>query len=342
MPAASHRHWVVVTPALAAANNGNWQTAARWARMIRPVAEVSVVGAWPSADASASPATGMIALHARRSAASIAAWKQRHPHAPLVVVLTGTDLYKDLPGDPAAQHSLALADQLVVLNDLGMRSVPTAHRGKVRVCLQSATARQVLAKPPGRSLRVLAVGHLRSEKSPETLFEAVRQLHARGRRDIRVDHVGGPLDSTLADQAQALAQSVPWYRCLGDRPHGEVRRRIQAAHLLVHPSRMEGGAHVVIEAVRSGTPVVASAIDGNLGLLGADWPATFAAGDAAALCEQLVRARDDSAWLADLRQRTLALAPRFAPEREAACLLRILDETCVAAAPLPRHVSLTA
>jgi glycosyltransferase involved in cell wall biosynthesis len=63
-------------------------------------------------------------------------------------------------------------------------------------------------------------------------------------------------------------QRIPNYRWLGALPHESTRRRIQAAHVLVHSSRMEGGAHVVIEAVTSGTPVLASRIPGNLGLLG--------------------------------------------------------------------------
>ena len=59
----------------------------------------------------------MIALHARRSAASVAAWRAAHPQRPLVLVLTGTDLYRDIDSDADAQRSLQLADRLVVLND---------------------------------------------------------------------------------------------------------------------------------------------------------------------------------------------------------------------------------
>ena len=103
-----------------------------------------------------------------------------------------------------------------------------------------------------------------------------------------------------------------------------MRRRIQTAHLLVHASRMEGGAHVVIEALRSGTPVIASRIDGNLGLLGDDWPAVFEVGDDAALARLIARARDEPAMLEDLRRRALARAPAFAPEAERAALLAIV------------------
>jgi len=94
--------------------------------------------------------------------------------------------------------------------------------------------------------------------------------------------------------------------------------------VLVHASRMEGGAHVVIEAVCSGTPVLASRIDGNLGLLGDDWPATFEVGDDAALAGWLVRLREEPALLSDLRARAADRAEAFSPAREADTLQGIV------------------
>jgi putative glycosyltransferase (TIGR04348 family) len=313
---------VLVTPALAAANNGNWQTAARWARMLAGPHRVDVRTTWQGEEADL-----MLALHARRSAASVAAWAARRPGAPLVVVLTGTDLYRDIQVDDDARRSIAAAHRLVVLNDHGAASVPAEHRHKVVVCLQSARGRMSLADKPSRWLRAVVVGHLRDEKAPETVFAAARQLGLTGRSDIRIDHIGGPLDPQLGAEAARLMAEQPTYRWLGDRPHGEVRRRIQQAHVLVHPSRMEGGAHVVIEAIVSGTPVLASAIDGNLGLLGDDWPATFAVDDAKALAALVERSRDDPGWLASLRARAEVRAPRFSPDAECATLRALVART---------------
>lgn len=321
---------VIVTPALADANNGNWQTARRWQSMLARRHPVHLMAAWPASTTAQAARiadlprpTLMIALHARRSAASIAAWREQRPQAPLVVALTGTDLYRDIEHDTSAQRSLELADALVVLNELGAQRLPLALRPKCRVVLQSCSARQTLPRTK-RHLRALMVGHLRAEKDPQTCFAAVQQLAHRP--DILLDHVGAALEPQWAEQAAALAASHPQYRWLGGLPHETTRRRIQAAHVLVHPSRMEGGAHVVIEAVRSGTPVIASRIDGNVGLLGADYAGYFEPGDDAGLVRLLQRARDDADMLPLLRRQCRARAPRFAPEAEAAQLQRLVDE----------------
>jgi len=312
---------VIVTPALAAANNGNWQTAQRWARFLSHDYRVRLVPSWP--DAGGHGDDIMIALHARRSATSVAAWKARHPERPLLLVLTGTDLYRDIASDASAQASLALADNLVVLNELGLDSLPAALRHKGRVLLQSVPARRARVKTR-RHLRALMVGHLREEKSPQTYFEAVELLS--GRDDIRFDHIDAALDPSLGAAAQALQRACPHYRWLGGLPHQATRARIQAAHLLVHPSRIEGGAHVVIEAVTSGTPVLASRIAGNLGLLGADYAGLFDCGDSQALAALLAQCRDDMAMLPQLMAQCARRAPLFHPDHERKMLRALLAE----------------
>jgi putative glycosyltransferase (TIGR04348 family) len=307
---------VIVTPALADANNGNWQTAKRWAHMLGTAYRVSLAKGWAGGDEAL-----MVALHARRSAAAVAAWRAAVPQRALLLVLTGTDLYRDLAADPVAQRSALAADRLVVLNELGARALPPALQAQAQVVLQSCSARAPLRKT-GRHLRVLMVGHLRDEKDPLTYLRAAERL--AGRSDIHFDHIGAAFDPALGAAAQALAARHPRYRWLGPLPHAAVRRRIQSAHLLVHASRMEGGAHVVIEALRSGTAVLASRIDGNLGLLGERYTGTFAVGDDVALAGLIGRARDDAAMLATLEAQCAARAPLFEPAAEAAALHRIV------------------
>jgi len=309
----------LVTPALANANNGNWQTAQRWARMLSPLYTTDIMQAWQGGDEAA-----LIALHARRSEESVRRWRAQHPQRPLVLVLTGTDLYRDIARDEAARHALDLADRLVVLNCLGIDSLPARWRFKARVCLQSSAPRQAVANKTTRHLRALMVGHLREEKDPRTYFQAAQLLAPR--HDILLDHIGDALEPALGDAARSLAAQVSTYRWLGAQPYNRTRARIAQAHVLVHPSRMEGGAHVVIEALVSGTPVLASRIDGNVGLLGADYAGYFDAGDEQGLARLLQQLRDEPTMLAALQQQAALRAPLFAPARERATLRHLLDE----------------
>ena len=308
----------LITPALASANNGNWQTARRWARMLAGDYEVRLAQSWDGRAVDL-----MIALHARRSAPSIAAWADASPRKPLAVVLTGTDLYRDLATDAATQRSLAVADRLVVLHEGAPADVPAEQRAKCVVCFQSTAARKPLAKTT-RHLRALMVGHLRDEKDPRVYFAAARKLIDR--EDILLDHIGAPLDASLGAEAQALMREQPRYRWLGALPHAATLRHIQRAHLLVHPSAMEGGAHVVMEAMRSGTPVLASKISGNVGMLGPGYRGYFAPGDAGGRSVLLQRCRGDAAMLQALRSQCDQRAPLFEPAREQATLNGVVAE----------------
>ncbi len=286
--------------------------------MLRSHYQVGLVGVW-----SGEPADILVALHARRSAASIQRWAAERPGCPLVVVLTGTDLYRDIHVDPEAQRSLDLADRLLVLHERAIDDLPAPYRAKASVCFQSTTARQPLAKT-AQHLRCVMVGHLREEKAPQTYFAAARLLAHRP--DILLDHIGAALDPALGAEAQALQQHCPHYRWLGALPHGAARTRIQKAHVLVHTSRMEGGAHVVMEAVCSGTPVLATRISGNLGMLGADYAGYFEPGDAEGLAGLIEQCRDQPAILRDLGAQCTARAPIFKPEREQATLLALMND----------------
>lgn len=316
----------IVTPALADANNGNWQTARRWSRLLSAHYRVALVRQWPDAAMTERP-VAMIALHARRSAASIAAWAVADAQAPLVVVLTGTDLYRDIALDADAQRSIELAQRLVVLQARGPLALPQHLRARCQVVFQSTAARASLPRPK-TFLRAVMVGHLRDEKAPQTLFEAVRLIGPH--EGIRIDHIGAALDPALGEAASATAAACPHYRWLGALPHAAVLRRLQRAHVLVHSSRIEGGAHAVLEAVRCGVPVLASRIDGNVGMLGEGYAGYFPVGDAPALAALLRHCREDMAMphgrLAHLAAQCTDRAPLFAPEAEQAALLNLLHD----------------
>lgn len=303
----------IVSPALADANNGNWHTASRWRRQLSSLARVNITSQWQG-----QPVDALIALHARRSAASVADYAARHPGRPLVVVLTGTDLYRDLPaGNAAAARSIELATAVVVLQDEALHALPPPVRAKAHVIVQSAPTR-VRREKASRTFDMVAVGHLRPEKDPLTLMQAVRLLPAGS--NVRVLHIGGALDPALGQAAEATMAECPRYRWLGPLPAAAARRWIARSRALVHMSRLEGGANVVIEAVRSEVPVLASRIPGNVGLLGREYEGYFAPGDAPGLAALMQRYAGDTRFAAQLAAQCAAVAPRYAPAAEAAAV----------------------
>jgi len=316
---------VIVCPATPASNNGNWRTAWRWQHLLQGVAAVRIVQQWP--DAQAGHDDVLLALHARKSAPSIAAWHAQHGARGLGVALTGTDIYPDITRDAVAMASLEMAASLVVLQEQALLALPAVHRSKARVVFQSCSARQPLVKTT-RHLRVLMVGHLREEKNPAMLWRAVRAIAPDA--GILIDHIGDALDPALAREAKATARDCPHYRWLQGLSHQATLQRIQRAHLLVHTSRMEGGAHVVMEAALSGTPVLASRVPGNVGMLGEGYAGYFPPGDAQALADGLRRCRADigapDGVLARLQAQCAQRAALFEPAAERAALRAVIDE----------------
>lgn len=242
-------------------------------------------------------------------------------------MLTGTDLYRDLAIDAQARRSLELASHLVVLQAAAFDELPTRHRAKCRVIYQSARA-CVPGKPRARTFDVVMVGHMREEKDPLTPMRAIELLP--GDSPLRLIHIGAALRDDYAQAASALASREwprhPRYRWLGGLPHAEARRWIREARAMVISSRIEGGANVIVEAVTSGIPVVASRIPGNVGMLGADYQGYFEAGDAAALALLLGRVSSDREFFARLRAQCAVRAPLFTPGREREAVNHLVGE----------------
>ena len=275
---------VIVTPALAESNNGNWRTAERWRRILSSQYRVELVSRWePSMGKQGDPKL-FIALHARRSAQSIRSWSKVFPSRPLVTVLTGTDLYSDILKDPMAVQSLDQSTALVVLQDQGIVALPSRFRSKATVIYQSGSAwkrRDIKPLP----FTLCMVGHLRKEKSPET-FMQLAQCYEEA-PGIRFELIGGVIDKKLGERVSSLALHSRVFAWTGGLSYRATRNRIRNAHLLIHPSSLEGGAHAILEAVNSGTPVLASKVSGNVGMLGRNYLGYFKHADVKQL-KQLV------------------------------------------------------
>jgi len=321
----------IISPALRKANNGNWQTAHRWSLFLHGGHDVTLAAEWPTASPGGALPDCLIALHARRSAESIARFAEACPDRPLILVLTGTDLYRDIRTDASAQRSLELATHLVVLQDEGLTELAPAHRAKCRVIYQSAPAcasASASATCSKNHFDVVLVGHMRAEKDPLTPMRALSLLPDDSR--LRLIHIGGALDDTYQKAALALeAQAWPGvqrYVWLRNLPHEQTLQQIRQAQAMVISSVMEGGANVIIEAVTSGVPVLASRIPGNVGMLGRDYEGYFPLGNAAQLALLLDRTSRDAVFLNRLQQQCALRAPLFAQAREAAEVSKLVAD----------------
>jgi putative glycosyltransferase (TIGR04348 family) len=311
----------LITPAPLRLNNGNKITALRWARILRQLGHrVDVDQVYDGARRDL-----LIALHARRSHASIEKFHQLHPELPLIVVLTGTDLYRDIHNDRNAQRSLEVATRVVALQPMAFAELPRRFHAKTRVIYQSAEPyRQPASRRGIRIFKVCLIGHLREEKDPLRAALAIRRLPCESR--IRVVHIGVALDPRLAKQARAEAARNPRYHWLGALPHWKTRRVLARSDLALITSRIEGSSNVLSEALASSVPVVASKIPGLIGTLGKTFPGYFPVGDTQRLAALLLRSETDAKFYRRLKRDCARLSHFVKPRREFEAWRRLLGE----------------
>ncbi|MHB1075061.1 selenoneine biosynthesis selenosugar synthase SenB [Thiobacillus sp.] len=309
----------LITPYGREHRNGNWHTASRWARFLREAGHtVRTQVEWDGRMAEL-----MLALHARRSFASIRAFAERFPSRPLLLALTGTDLYRDIHEDADAQQALELAHRLIVLQDRGPDELAAHLAAKTRVVYQSSPdiARR---STPANTFDVLVIGHLRTEKDPFRAALATNYLPDASR--IQVTHLGGALSEDMAETAELAQNKLPRWHWAGEVSHQTVLRRLARAHLLVISSVMEGGANVICEALAAGVPVLASHMPGNIGMLGKDYPGYFPVGDERQLARLMAMAESDPAFYADLLDHAATRRSLMRPEQEASRLRQVVAE----------------
>jgi len=311
---------VLITPEGPTSRTGNKVAASRWARILRRLGHRVRV----AFDYDGKPADLMVAVHAWRSAAAIQRFKSMYPDRPVVLQLSGTDIYDYIKTDPAPTlRSMELADRLVALNDLAWRAVPKRMRARLVVIHQSAEPLAQPRQPNSRAVVISVIGHLRDVKDPLRAAEAARLLPAESR--VRIEQVGRAYTAHWAARARAEMADNPRYVWRDDVPAAAVRRLLARSHAMVISSLSEGGANVISEAAIAGVPILASRMDGNVGLLGADYPGYFPVGNTRVLARLLRRIEDDPAFVRQLARAVSRRASLFKPARETAAWRRLLE-----------------
>ncbi|MBJ6137867.1 selenoneine biosynthesis selenosugar synthase SenB [Marinobacter litoralis] len=312
---------IIITPAGPDSKAGNRATAMRWQRLLEQSGhQVKVETEYQGA-----PCDLFIALHAWRSSEPIKAFKADWPETPLIVVLTGTDIYYHQHEYPEVTYeSMDLSDLLIGLHDLVAQDIPERYADKLLTLRQSADQPDVFGgsrMEPGQ-FHICVLGHLRDEK--DSLRAAIASRHLPEDSNIIVSCAGKPHNDEWRELALKESQSNPRFHWLGELNRPELETLIAVSSVMVISSVMEGGANVISEACRAELPILASDIPGNRGLLGDDYPGYFPAKDDHTLADLMARAENDREFLAELKRRVVELAETFQPEQERQSLEKAL------------------
>jgi len=311
----------LVTPPTPTQRSGNWTTALRWARMLKQLGhQVHIDTTYRGA-----PCDVMVAIHAWRSASAVQSFKEKHPCAPLIILLAGTDVYRFQYSDrETTLHTMTLADRLVGLHDRVCLDIPKKLRQRLRTIYQSCAPLNGPRQPLKGCFQVCVVGHLREEKDPLRAAFAARRLPSSSK--LRVVLLGAAHDEAWARRACTEARENTRLVWRGEVSRAKVRHCFSQSHAMVMSSIMEGGANVVSEAIVAGLPVIASDISGNRGLLGDQHCAYFKAKDDVQLAYLLERAESDPQFLSDLAVTASKDAHRFSVDFELQSWRDLLDE----------------
>jgi len=317
---------ILITPALPSSRAGNRVTAVRWKNILCELGHKVVIKSnFDEISHTVASFDAMIALHSWRSADSINSFKMQFPQKPLIVALTGTDLYKFIKSHPKPTlRSIKQADALIVLHDLAHKAIPKSAHKKVHVIYQSADVIKRKVNKNKKHFDVCVIGHLREEKDPLRSAYAARKLPEESR--IRIKQFGKAHKPAWAKRAEKEMQHNSRYKWYGETAHWKINQLYATANLMVLSSKMEGGANVISEACAAGMPVIASKIDGSIGLLGKSYPGYYPYGDTEALRKLLIKAESDKLFLSRLTKACKSKASLFTYAREKRNIKNLLNK----------------
>lgn len=339
-------------------SQGNTETAVRLEGILRKAGlRVAMEEVWFNGQ----EAHCMIALNARRSAGAVMEFRDAWPKGKVIVILTGTDINHPSAMDKESDNvqTMEAADYLVVLHEGSLVSVPEHLHQKCKVIhpsvqwpdgfdvLSSQSEHQHEFADPSQldRLNIIMAGNLRAEKnvglalaacamlpedSPVLLqlygdAEVIEHSEGYGAGCEEVEGLQQPVGDLSLQMLQATAGPLP-FLWRGKLSHADLLTMMAGADLLLNTSSQEGGSNAICEAICLGLPVLASRIDGNVGMLGPGYGGYFDQGDASGLASLLTRCAEEPSYLAQLQQQVQERAALYQLDRESESWLKLLAE----------------
>lgn len=268
------------------------------------------------------PADVTISLHALKTAAATLFFAKHNPDAKVLILLTGTDVNGGIESKPKlAQTVLELADAVVVAQPACIEDLPPDWRAKVNVIYPSIDLPEPAQIDIPEGPLFTNVGHLRQVKNPHLMFRALQHFE----HHVNAWSIGTDLDSTDGQQAIVNMRADDRYRWMGGCAREEATAWMKHSLATINTSFSEGGANTIIEAIHLGTPVLASDIHGNRGLLGEAYGGYFASDNSEELAALMVRCLDDRAFVERLKAQLAQQKPLFTNEAEVTSWLDLIQ-----------------
>ena len=301
---------------------GNWVTTSRWQKLLRSAGHpTSVLHHLEEIDGC--DAEVLIGLHARRSSQALIRFKKLFPNRTSIVALTGTDLYRDLAPTKSRHPALAVraldeCRRIVLLQPLMAKRLKKRWQKKSRVVMMDVSSKsQPKRKSPTGKLKACVVGHMRFEKDSLRAAMAVRLPSGT----IEVTHVGDALTESLQQRAKRESDQNANWNWRGSVSYAAVQALMKRSDLLVNSSRIEGAPNVLFEALSLRLPIIASKIDGHVGILGEDYGGYFKVGDTVGLRKLLLRCSQEPNFYRRLAETSDRIAKKYKPGNEVKALL---------------------
>ncbi|MGV3754512.1 MAG: glycosyltransferase [Verrucomicrobiota bacterium] len=197
---------------------------------------------------------------------------------PFVAVAQGSDVHQYLATPSRCRRIISAVSQSATtvarsLELARLLQVAGVEKGKLQVIYNGVetevfkpgnqTAERESLGLPLKARIILYVGNLLPVKNPRLALESLAKLIKRDQTgDYRLVMVGtGPLEACLKLDAQVLgvAEQVTW---AGNQKPEQVAKYLRACDVLCLPSLNEGMPNVLLEAMATGKPVVATNVGG--------------------------------------------------------------------------------